>query len=304
MHTPCTCIINSVFESAWCMHKHAFTLHTHTQCVCAWCTHVSTHIYTMHTHNVYAYVHMHTHAYIMHTCCVCTLCVYVYVCMHHAHSYTLCMCVHVYVRMHTPSTHTQCVCVCVHGICMCIYAHTVHTHTHCNCVCACRTWQFVYITTELCGLSTLLCIAMVMHVTAHDVSVTRWWNSKIMPHLSHKSSSFAKTSVPIHSKRSARGTELAAFESQRNLLTFPCERLWCDLSVRSYKVHNLGWSEEKLDCGCNFAIDQFTNSAHMEEVECIIVHGIMHSVSNLASPSLATPTICAILLMFLTVRFS
>ena len=41
----------------------------------------------------------------------------------------------------------------------------------------------------------------------------------------------------------------------------------------------------------------------MERLECIIVHGIMPSVPNSATPSLATPTICAILLMVVTARF-
>ena len=50
-------------------------------------------------------------------------------------------------------------------------------------------------------------------------------------------------------------------------------------------------------------MDQFTNSAHMEKLECITVHGIMHSVPNSASPSLATPTIWANLLMLVTARF-
>ena len=45
------------------------------------------------------------------------------------------------------------------------------------------------------------------------------------------------------------------------------------------------------------------NSAHMEMLQCIIVHGTMPSVPNSASPSLATPMICAILLMLVTARF-
>ena len=70
---------------------------------------------------------------------------------------------------------------------------------------ACGAWQFVYISAEPCGFSTLFCIAMVTHVTARDVSMTRRRNFKIMPHLSYKSSSFAETSVPIHSETSASG---------------------------------------------------------------------------------------------------
>ena len=48
--------------------------------------------------------------------------------------------------------------------------------------------------TEPSGFSTF-CVAVVTHVTAHDVSVTRRWNFKITQHLSYKLSSFAKTSV-------------------------------------------------------------------------------------------------------------
>ena len=45
------------------------------------------------------------------------------------------------------------------------------------------------------------------------------------------------------------------------------------------------------------------NSTHMEELECIIVHGAMPSAPNSSSPSLSTPTICAILLGLVTARF-
>ena len=41
----------------------------------------------------------------------------------------------------------------------------------------------------------------------------------------------------------------------------------------------------------------------MEKLECIIVHGAMPSVPDSASPSLATPTICAILPRLVTARF-
>ena len=57
---------------------------------------------------------------------------------------------------------------------------------------------------EPCGFSTLFCVAVVTHVTARDVSMTKQ-NSKIMQHLLYKSSSFAKTSVPFHSETSASG---------------------------------------------------------------------------------------------------
>ena len=56
-----------------------------------------------------------------------------------------------------------------------------------------------------CGFSTLFCVAMIMHVTACDVSMTQRRNSKIMWHLSYKLASFAKTNVSIRSKTSASG---------------------------------------------------------------------------------------------------
>ena len=59
---------------------------------------------------------------------------------------------------------------------------------------------------EPCGFSTLFCVAVVMHVNARDMSVTWGRNSKIMRHLSYKSTSFAKKSVPIHSETSDRGS--------------------------------------------------------------------------------------------------
>ena len=40
----------------------------------------------------------------------------------------------------------------------------------------------------------------------------------------------------------------------------------------------------------------------MEKLECIIVHRYMPSVFSSASFSLATPTICTILVMFVTAR--
>ena len=50
-------------------------------------------------------------------------------------------------------------------------------------------------------------------------------------------------------------------------------------------------------------MDQFTNNAHIDKLECIVVHGTMPSFPNSAYLSLATPTICAILLMLVTARF-
>ena len=35
-----------------------------------------------------------------------------------------------------------------------------------------------------------------------------------------------------------KDTENVCFGSKDNDLTFPCERLLCDVPVRSYKVHN------------------------------------------------------------------
>ena len=59
----------------------------------------------------------------------------------------------------------------------------------------------------------------------------------------------------------------------------------------------------KWICVCNFATDRFTNSAHMEKLELIIVHGSMFSIHNSSSSSLASPTICAILLVLASAVF-
>ena len=56
-------------------------------------------------------------------------------------------------------------------------------------------------------------------------------------------------------------------------------------------------------CACNFVTDRFTNSAHMEKLEVIILHGRMFSIHNLSSSSLANPTICAILLVLVSAVF-
>ena len=58
--------------------------------------------------------------------------------------------------------------------------------------------------------------------------------------------------------------------------------------------------EKHMFCGCNFATNHFWDSAHMEKLECIIVYRFMPLVSSLASLSLATPTTCTILVMFVT----
>ena len=45
------------------------------------------------------------------------------------------------------------------------------------------------------------------------------------------------------------------------------------------------------------------DKAHMDDLECMIVYGIIPSDSDSASISLATPMICAISLRSLTARF-
>ena len=89
---------------------------------------------------------------------------------------------------------------------------------------ACGTWQFVYIMLKTCGFCTFFNVAVVTHVTVRDLSVTRWQNSKIMRHLFYKSTSFARKSVPIHSKTSDCGLKavtlpfsMASFE---RIMTF------------------------------------------------------------------------------------
>ena len=59
----------------------------------------------------------------------------------------------------------------------------------------------------------------------------------------------------------------------------------------------------KWICACNFATDRFTNSAHMEKLELIIVHGSMFSIHNLASSSYDSLMICAILLVLVSTVF-
>ena len=50
-------------------------------------------------------------------------------------------------------------------------------------------------------------------------------------------------------------------------------------------------------------MDHFTNSAHKEKFEIIIVHGVMLFVPHLATSSLASLTICAILLGLMSMVF-
>ena len=72
---------------------------------------------------------------------------------------------------------------------------------------------------------------MVTHVTAHDVSVTRRRNCKIMWHLGYKSSSFAKTSIPIHSEASASGLKEVTVHYH-----FPgIHLMYYDISSRSHE---------------------------------------------------------------------
>ena len=65
------------------------------------------------------------------------------------------------------------------------------------------------------------------------------------------------------------------------------------------------WTDRarKWICACNFAMDRFTNSAHMENLELIIVHEWMFSIPNSFSSSLASLTICAILLVLVSAVF-
>ena len=60
-------------------------------------------------------------------------------------------------------------------------------------------------------------------------------------------------------------------------------------------MRNLDWLGEKIDC----AVDSFMNSAHMEELDFIIVL----STPNLAASSFATLTICVILLGLMSAVF-
>ena len=75
---------------------------------------------------------------------------------------------------------------------------------------------------------------MATHATACDVLVTLQRNFKIMQHLSHKSTSFAKKSSPIHSETSDRGLKVLALSFSRasleRIMVFCQEvtRLSCD----------------------------------------------------------------------------
>ena len=75
---------------------------------------------------------------------------------------------------------------------------------------------------------------MVTHVTVRDVLVTRRGNSTIMRHLSYKSTSFARTSIPIHSETSENGlkevTAVIFRDSFERIMTFlqDVTRLSCD----------------------------------------------------------------------------
>ena len=59
----------------------------------------------------------------------------------------------------------------------------------------------------------------------------------------------------------------------------------------------------KWICACNFAMDRFTNSTHMEKLELILVHGSMFSIHNSTTSLLASPMICAILLVLVSAAF-
>ena len=84
-------------------------------------------------------------------------------------------------------------------------------------------------------------------------------------------------------------------ERQLEDLTFPCERLQSDAPVKSYKVCNFLGVGEKLH-QCNFTAELVRKSAHMQNLECLIVYHTIPFVSKKATLSLATKTICAILL--------
>ena len=77
---------------------------------------------------------------------------------------------------------------------------------------------------EPCGFSTLFCVAVVTHVTAHDVSMTRRQNSKIMRHLSYIYTSFGKKSISILSETSDRGLKAVmlpfSMASSERFMTF------------------------------------------------------------------------------------
>ena len=80
-------------------------------------------------------------------------------------------------------------------------------------------------------------------------------------------------------------------------LTFDTMFLWGEIKCVTWTNR-----ERSKICECNCATDHFRDSAYMEKLECLIVHGPMPSVSSSSFLSLATLTICTILLMFMTAR--
>ena len=79
---------------------------------------------------------------------------------------------------------------------------------------------------------------------------------------------------------------------------FPLMFLWKVMKSITWT----GRTRNKI-CACNFAKDRFMNSAHMGKLEIITVHEVMLSIHNSSSSSLATLTICAVLLVLVLVVF-
>ena len=74
-------------------------------------------------------------------------------------------------------------------------------------VCACGLCPVCYCDSDPCGFSTFFCVSVAMHVTVCDVSVTWQTNCTIMRQSLRKSTSIAKTILPIHSETTARGAK-------------------------------------------------------------------------------------------------
>ena len=87
-----------------------------------------------------------------------------------------------------------------------------------------RTVQFYAILPRL--LWQCMCLIV------HDVLVALWWNSTIMRHLSYKSTSFEKTSIPIHGEMSARGLKEVTLSFSRDSF----DVLWCFVR-KSWECH-------------------------------------------------------------------
>ena len=100
------------------------------------------------------------------------------------------------------------------------------------------------------------------------------------------------TTVPIKQANVLRPSIMEAEPKQMAVwLCKTIESMWCMFLWEIIKCVMWTNRERSKICGCNFATDHFRDSAHMETLDCIIVHGSMPSISSSAVFSLVTSTI-------------